>query len=80
MEQIEKCYPIGDTIAPISKDNIVSLVIAIVIYLVVGAVFGVLIGVLASIPIVGIIFGIVGALVGLYCLGGIILSVVRFIK
>lgn len=80
MEQIEKLFPVGDSIAPIDKNNVVSLVIAIVIYVVAAAIAGVIIGLLTKIPVLGIIFGIIGTLVGLYSLGGIIISVYRFLK
>ncbi len=80
MEQIEKLFPIGDSIAPIDKNNVVSLVIAIVLYVIAAAVAGLFIGLLTKIPVVGFLFAIIGALVGLYALGGIIISVYRFLR
>lgn len=57
-----------------------GLIISIVIYIVCGAVAGLVIGLLAKIPIIGVIFGLIGGIVDLYCLCGIIISVLIYCK
>ncbi|MBQ8696188.1 MAG: hypothetical protein IJ519_00555 [Clostridia bacterium] len=75
MNMIKQFFPFSAK----AKD-VTSLVIAIAIYLVAGAVAGFILGLLAGTPIIGFIFGLAGALVGLYCLVGIILSVLDFLE
>ncbi len=75
MDMLKKYFPVSAK----AKD-ITSLIVAIVIYVVAGAVIGAILGFLAGTPIIGFLFGIAGVLVGLYCLAGIILSVLDFLE
>ena len=75
MDALKKFFPVSAK----AKD-VTSLVIAIVIYVVVGAIAGAILGFLSGTPIIGFLFGVVGTLVGLYCLAGIILSVLDFLE
>lgn len=77
MEELEKLFPFSKSI---DKNQVMTLVIAIVIYVIAGAVGGLLIALLMNVPILGFLFGIVGTLIGLYCLGGIIFSIAKFLK
>lgn len=75
MDILKKLFPLSF----ISKD-LKPFIISLVIYVVAEAVCGCVIGFLASIPILGIIFSILGSLLGLYALGGIVLSILVFLK
>lgn len=57
-----------------------SLLIAIVIYLGISAVAGLVSALLGWFPILGWVLRIVCWLIGVYCLAGIILSIVDFAK
>jgi len=76
MELLKTIFPFSFA----TKNDVVALVINIVIYLVVGAIAGLIIGLLAKIPVIGILFGLIGGVIGLYCLVGIILSVLDYMK
>lgn len=75
MDILKKLFPLSF----ISKD-LKPFIISLVIYVVAEAVCGCVIGFLAAIPILGIIFSILGSLLGLYALGGIVLSILVFLK
>lgn len=80
MEQLEKYFPVGNSIAPIRKGDVQSLVIALVLYVIGAVVTGLVLGLLTKIPVLGFVFWIIGILLGLYVLVGIILSVLKFIN
>lgn len=61
-------------------NSIKSLVIAVLIYAVVTFVAGLVIGLLDWIPILGFILKIVGWLINVYCVVGIILAILVFLK
>ena len=63
-----------------AKKDVVALVVNILIYLVAGAVVGVVLGLLGRIPVLGLLFRLLSGLVGLYCLVGIVLSVLDFMN
>lgn len=63
-----------------AKKDVVALVVNILIYLVAGAVAGVVLGLLGRIPVLGLLFRLLSGLVGLYCLVGIVLSVLDFMN
>ena len=75
MDALKKLFPFTA-----KANDVTSLVIAIVIYVVIGAIIGVILSIVGKIPFAGIICGIVGALAEIYCLGGIILSVLDFLE
>lgn len=75
MDLLKKIWPHA-----FGAKDVVGLIITIIIYLLIGVVVGWLIGVLANIPIVNIICGLVGGLLDVYCLVGIILAVLAFLK
>ena len=75
MDALKKLFPFSFKLSDVK-----ALIISIVIYLVIGIIAGVVIWVIAHIPIVNIIVGIVGAIVDLYCIAGIVLSVLSFLK
>lgn len=56
-----------------------SLIIAIVIYVVVPLVFGIVTAII-SISIIAWIIGIIGTILGLYCLVGIVLAILQYLK
>ena len=74
MDLLKMIWP---TAFMVKEKDVATLVIHIVIFLVVSIVVGAVLGLLMWIPIVNIIFGLVGSLVGLYCLVGIVLSVLK---
>ncbi len=62
------------------SNTVGGLIVSIAVYIVCGAVAGIIIGLLAKMPIIGFIFGLVGGIVDLYCLCGIIISVLIYCK
>ena len=60
--------------------NVVKLIISILIYIVIGVIGGIIIGFLAGIAYVGWLFAIIGGLLDLYCVIGIILAILNFLK
>jgi len=75
MDMLKKFFPFSFK----SKD-VKDLIINIVIYLVAGIVGGWVLGLLGGIPLLGVIFDLIGSLFGLYCLVGIVLAVLDFLK
>ncbi len=74
---MSKYFPVNNGVR---RGDGVSLLIAIAIYIVVPAVLGVVSRILWWIPVIGWALGIVSTLVGLYCLVGIILAILKFLK
>ena len=72
-----KFFPVNNTI---QKNQAATLVIAIAIYIVASAVIGFVLGFLNWIPLLGSIFGLVSFLFGIYCLVGIILGILKYVK
>lgn len=62
------------------SDTPMGLLISIVCYLVASVIFGILLAVLSKIPIVNLLVGIAGAIVWAYCVVGIILAILIFLK
>lgn len=85
MEQLAKFFPINKRV---QKGNVSSLVITIIIYIVLPVVLGIVTGlinlILGGIPVIGDLItwllGAISSLIGLYCLIGIILAVVDYVK
>ena len=62
------------------SDTPMGLLISIVCYLVASVIFGNLLAVLSKIPIVNLLVGIAGTIVWAYCVIGIILAILIFLK
>ncbi|MBO7515763.1 MAG: hypothetical protein J6T47_09090 [Lachnospiraceae bacterium] len=62
------------------SDTPMGLLISIVCYLVASVIFGILLAVLSKIPIVNLLVGIAGTIVWAYCVIGIILAILIFLK
>ncbi len=85
MEKLAKFFPINNRV---KKGNVGSLVVTIIIYIVLPVVLGIVTGlidlILGGIPVIGAlvtwVLGVVSSLIGLYCLIGIILAVVDYVK
>ena len=75
MDMPKKIFPFS-----FKSKEVKDLVINIVIYLVASIVGGWLLGLLGGIPLLGVIFDLIGSLFGLYCLVGIVLAVLDFLK
>ncbi len=75
MDILKKIFPHAFTV----KD-VTSLIIKIVIYVLIGGIGGAIIGLLGSIPVVCWFTNIFGTIIGLYALGGVILSILVFLK
>ncbi len=77
MDLLKMIWP---TAFMVKEKDVATLVIHIVIFLVASIVVGAVMSFLMWIPLVNIIFGLIGSLVGLYCLVGIILSILKFVN
>ena len=75
MDVLKKIFPHA-----FATNSLVSLIVRIIIYVVIGAIAGFLIGILAKFPIINIFTGVIGSIVELYVLGGVILSILVFLK
>ncbi|MBR5658181.1 MAG: hypothetical protein IKX10_02135 [Lachnospiraceae bacterium] len=62
------------------SDTPMGLAISIICYIVASIIFGVLLWFLSKIPIVNLLVGIAGAIVWAYCVVGIILAILIFLK
>lgn len=74
-ELARKAFPFS-----FKSNDLVGLIVAIIIYAVAATVGGLLLGVLGKIPFIGFIFGFVGWLFGIYCVVGIVIAVLVFLK
>ena len=72
---MKKLFPLS-----FREPNTNNLVVTIIIYVVASAVVGLILGILDNIPLIGWIFSIISSLFGLYCLIGIVLVVLYFLK
>ena len=61
-------------------NSVKALVIALVIYAVITAVANIVTGLLGWIPVVGWLLGILAWLINIYCVAGVILSLLVFLK
>lgn len=77
MDLLKMIWP---TAFMVKEKDVATLVIHIVIFLVASIVIGAVLALVMWIPFINIIFGLIGSLVGLYCLVGIVLSVLKFAK
>lgn len=77
---MEKFYPYFPLSAPVLPGIPKTLFLSVFIYLIICAVLGVLQTILGWIPLVGWVVDVVCSLLGLYCVGGIILSVLKYFR
>lgn len=75
MDTLKKIFPYSFKAADLK-----SMIIKIIVYIVAGFVAGLVLGLLGAIPLLGIIFRIIGWVVDLYCLVGIVLVVLDYLK
>lgn len=75
MDMLKKFFPFS-----FKSKEVKDLIINIVIYLVVSIVGGWVLGLLSGIPVIGAVASLVGSLLGLYCLVGIVLAVLDYLK
>lgn len=76
MDTLKKLFPLSFKYT----DSVANLIIGILIYLIGDVIAGAVIGLLAKLPLIGIVFGLIGSLVGLYCLAGIVILVLVYLK
>ncbi len=60
--------------------DLVGLIVSIVLYIVAGAVGGLVIGLLSAIPVIGIIAWVLGLALDIYCVVGLVLAILVFLK
>lgn len=77
MEKMFAYFPLSASVLP---GNVKSLILTLVIYVVACAVMGILNVVLGWIPLVGWLFRLIFSLLGLYCVAGIVLSILKFFQ
>ncbi len=73
---LKKIFPFSYKVT----SDVTTLVIAIAIYVVASAVWGVVCTILNIIPFMGIITGIIGAVLWVYCIIGIVLSILEYLN
>ena len=61
-------------------NDVKDLIIGLVVYALIAFVAGLVLGLLGIIPILGFIFRVIGWLVEIYCIAGVILSILVFLK
>lgn len=77
---MEKAYLYFPLSASVDPGQIKSLIVSLVIYLVACAIMGILQKILGWIPIAGGLLRLVFSIFGLYCVAGMILSVLKFLQ
>lgn len=75
MDTLKKLFPNA-----FKATEVNNFIVALIIYAVIDVVCGAIIGLLAKLPIIGIIFSLLGSVIGLYATGGIVLSILVFVK
>ncbi|MBE6809015.1 MAG: hypothetical protein J6J30_05390 [Clostridia bacterium] len=75
MDTLKKLFPNA-----FKATEVNNFIVALIIYAVIDVVCGVIIGLLAKLPIIGILFSLLGSVIGLYATGGIVLSILVFVK
>ena len=74
MDVLKQLFPLSFKV----KDSN-DCVISVIIYLVVSILFGAVVAILDFIPVINVLLGVLGSLVGVYCVAGIILSILKLI-
>lgn len=77
MDMVKKFFPFS--FGKVGAKDVNALVVSIIIYLVAGAVLGLVLGLLSHVWLIGFVFGIAGGIVELYCVAGIVLSVLLYL-
>ena len=81
MDILKKIFPFAFKVEAKETNSLVTSIIihvgAAIAYSIVSALLGWL---LSKVPFVGALLGMLGSLVGLYCTGGVVLSVLKFCK
>lgn len=77
MEKVYRYFPLSASVHP---EQIKSLILSVVIYLAACAIMRILQAILGWIPIVGTLLRLVFSLLGLYCVAGIILSILKYFQ
>jgi len=77
---MDKLYPFFPLSTGVTPGNTRSLVLAEIIYLAACAVLGVLRAVLSWIPLVGWLLGLVFSLLGIYCVIGMVLAALQYLR
>lgn len=62
------------------SNSVKSLIIGLLIYAVIAAVANIVFGLLDNIWIIGFIFSVIGWVVDIYCVAGVILAILVFLK
>ncbi len=75
MDMLKKFFPLSFGVKDLG-----NLIVKVLIYLVVGIIAGFAIGILAGIPVINLLTGILGTLVDLYCVVGIIVAILDYLK
>lgn len=75
MEKLYRFFPLSASVQP---GDLRTALISVVIYLTACAILGVVQMILGWIPLVGTLLRLVCSLLGLYCVGGIVLSILRY--
>lgn len=73
---LKKIFPFSYKVT----NDVTTLVIAIAIYIIASVAWGVVTAILGGIPILGWIVGVIGAVLWLYCVVGIVLSILEFLN
>ncbi len=77
MEKIYPYFPLSMSVLPGQPG---TLFWSVIIYLVICAVLGLLQFILGWIPLAGWVVELVSSLLGLYCVAGIVLSVLKYVR
>lgn len=77
MEKIYSYFPLSSGVQP---GNLKTVITSVLIYLAACAVMGILQAILGWIPIVGALIRLFLSLLGLYCVAGIVLSILKYFQ
>ena len=75
MNLLRELFPLSAKVKDVK-----SLVISILLYIVVSVVTGFVLGLLTGIPLIGTVIGFASRLIDLYCLGGMVVSIMILAK
>ena len=77
MEKLYSYFPLSSGVRP---GNLNTVITSVLIYLAACAIMGILQAILGWIPIAGALVRLVLSLLGLYCVAGIILSILKYFR
>ena len=77
MQKLLTYFPLSNSVEP---GNARQFVLALAIYLVACGVVGILNAILGWIPLVGWLLDVIFSLAGIYCVVGLVLSIVKFVQ